>query len=466
MIRKIISLFILLSFFVVSPSLMASDIRMMGLANPFLMMPDSDTDWHYNPTYLSNASDQVYTQYIFGWGDFTQMWSNEFDGASSHSADGKGIARSHDGELGFIHSLNKGKLAITAGHSSFSDDLRGVVYSNGGIWTNDTHFPDDFNRDTNVTGAYVYPVSQEFSLGISGAWDRVNNRRKIFNVDDGYEDTTASIYNRWDCTLGLSWQIKPDMLLGLSAGAGQMPGDFYDDKNDVSGPTAFKGNGDYNGTQAHLLGNFTYTLNDRLNLSTIMSARLQKAKFGSDAGAAVGNNVNRDKEWEALFGLGGVYTINKDSGFLVGGGIYYSYNDWQHKYDQDAMGGLVFNSDREKSNTVQLRLGTEKKLFGELTGRGGIYYAYSFINKYELFNNNGAPYYEMSGDGYTRTLGIGTGVSYKINKAARLDLGFDIPIIADRVTKVNGNYMVTPGNSHRDSDFRNYRVGVNFAYLF
>lgn len=471
MIRKIVPLFLLFSFLVLSSPLMASDIRMMGLANPFLLIPDSDTDWHYNPTYLSNASDQVYTQYIFGWGDFTNTWNEQFSSGSRQSTDGKGISRSHDGELGFIHSLNKGKLAITAGYSSLSYDLHGVVYTGSRLWTNNAHFPDDFNRDANVTGAYVYPISQELSLGISGAWDRVNNRRKLFNVYDGGEDTTATIYNRWDCTLGLSWQIKPDMLLGLSAGAGQLPGDFDYQKNGVFPvPSAgYKGNGDYNGTQAHLLGNFIYKMNERLNLSTIMSARWQGTKFGADIADEdpLGNDSNRDRQWDALFGLGGVYTINKDSSFIVGGGIYYSYNDWRHKLDNDGAGGIVFNSDREKSNTVELRLGTEKKLIGELVGRGGVYYSYSFIDKYELYNEGGDPFYEFTGDGFARVLGIGTGLSYNFTKAARLDLGFDIPIITDRATSVaGGNTSLGFGNSHRDSDCRDYRVGVNFAYLF
>ncbi|MFA6321838.1 MAG: hypothetical protein WCY36_08305, partial [Candidatus Omnitrophota bacterium] len=284
MVRKIIPL-LLLFFLALSSPLMASDIRMMGLANPFLLIPDPDTDWNYNPTYLNNAPEQVYTQYIFGYGEFTNDWNDQLAGDPSHSATGKGIFRSNDGELGFIKNLNKGKLAITAGNSSSFDDLHGVVYSYDTLWSNNTHFPSDYNRDTNVTGAYVYPLSQELSLGISGSWDRVNNHQKIFNVYTGDENTSVSVYNRWDCTLGLSWQLKPDMLLGLSAGAGQLPGDFYYEDNALYPITKinYRGNnGDYNGTQTHLLGNFIYKLNDRMDLSTIMRGRWQNAKFTSN----------------------------------------------------------------------------------------------------------------------------------------------------------------------------------------
>jgi hypothetical protein len=402
----LVALFVVLAF---SPSLQASNIRMMGLANPWLTIPDPDTDWIYNPAYILYAPNQAFGEYIFGYGrlKMTEEFSN---GLFSFTSDREENRRSHTGEIGLIHSLGEGKFGITGAYSHFRFE------------NEFNHFSD---QNTDLAAAYAIPLSSEFSGGLSvshKSWD---------------EGTERFDFHRWDVSLGFSWQPIPKFRIGLSGGGGG----YYGDNN-------------RKGSHAHLLANSDYIVCDRLTIPIIIQGRWEEKKQDFDGRRFFSETKIREPWWDILFKTGVNYVIDKNSKFLIGGEIYYSYANWKREEPSSV--------DERKTHSIGTRIGLEGQICEELIARMGVYYNHSFFDGGSSIPSGVlAPNSEE--DGRSQTLGMGRGLGYTPIRRLRFDLGFDIPFINKEHTKVD--FIPLPGTDRIEVKDLLYRIGLNLTYF-
>jgi hypothetical protein len=444
------ALFLLLAL---SPSLQASEVRMMGLANPWLTIPDPDTDWRYNPAYILNAPNQAFGQYIFGYGKRKEH-ELSLSPLGVSSWDDYYHLLSHVGELGFIYNLGKGKLGFTGGYSYYLDER----YKTGAFTGKGT------DTDIPFQAVYAIPLNSELSLGLSASYDR--RKEKSENNYISYWDRTIIEYHRWDVSLGVSWKPNPKLKVGLSGSGGGYPGDYTGED------TGYKWGGDHRGIHAQLLGNLEYRLNERVTIPVILRGRWDNKKINYNESVPGFYSINEEKDlwWDILVKTGANYLIDKNSNFLFGGELYYTYTKWNHKEVDSSFGffSSIYNDDENRpTHTIGIRVGLERKIWEELIGRMGIYYSYSFYKINEDYYQNGFLNRHSSGNGWSQNLGIGFGLSYTMMKKLRFDLGFDIPFInKDHYHTDTLSLIFPPWKDKYDQREILYRGGLNLTYFF
>lgn len=441
------ALFLLLAF---SPDLQASEVRMMGLANPWLTIPDPDTDWRYNPAYILNAPNQAFGQYIFGYGKRKEH-ELSLSPLGVSSWDDYYHLLSHVGELGFIYNLGKGKLGLFGGYSNYVEK---EVYYTG----------KETDTDIPFQAVYAIPLNSEFSLGFSASYDRRKEK-------EDYGDKYISKYHFWDVSLGVSWNPNPKLKVGLSGSGGGYPGDYSVEEQWWDG-TIYKFKGDYKGYHAQLLGNLEYRLNERVTIPVILRGRWDNRKWNYNQDFPANFNSYEEKElwWDILVKMGANYLIDKKSNFLFGGEFYYTYTKWNRKEVDSFFGffsSFINDDENRPTHTIGIRIGLERKIWEELIGRMGIYYSYSFYKINEDYYQNGFLNNHSSGNGWSQNLGIGFGLSYTMMKKLRFDLGFDIPFInKDHYHTDTLSLIFPPWKSKYDQREILYRGGLNLTYFF
>jgi hypothetical protein len=453
----------------------ASNIRMMGLGDPWLMIPDPDTDWIYNPAWILKAPNQVFGTYIggFGPGELELTYGTP---PALTTADLDGDGSSHVGGTGFIYDVWRGKLGVGVGYLHDRENIGGL-YSAGGV-PFVFYERDLMEQDVAFEVIYALPVNSAFSLGASFLYDYQRDVDKVHYhlppsppfgqiTDERY----LYEYHRLDVTVGAAWQLDSVLELGLSAGGGAYPGQYRIKETEAVRGFADSGDGDYGGGHAHVLGSLSYHYSDRLTFPIIVQWQWDQQRYDADVTGTLIGPYREDSEeswWEILVGVGANYLIHPDCDFLVGGGLYYSYEDWKDDYEQ--MDSLNYNIVQgQKSHTFELRGGLEGKIWRELVARGGLYYRYSFYDRdYDRTLIPPSPNdFSVSGNGWAQTLGIGLGLSYTFFEQLRVDLGADIPFIAEDHSDLDG--FLSNGNPYIreiDEGAILYRLGINLTWLF
>ena len=450
----------------------ASNVRMMGLGNPWLMIPDPDTDWIYNPAWVLKAPNQLFGTYIGGFGpEELEITNGTLPFLTTGDLDGDGS--SHLGGAGFIYDMWQGKLGVGVGYLYDRDNVDGH-YSQGGVPFL-FYERDLMAQDIAFEVVYALPVNSAFSLGASFSYDYLRDVDKIhFHLPPSPPFTQITDarylyeYHRLDVTVGAAWQLDSVLELGLSAGGGAYPGQYRLKETESVTPRADRGDGDYSGGHAHCLGSLSYHYSDRLTFPIIIQWQWDQQAYDSSAVGTLLAPYSEDAEeswWEILVGVGANYLIDPDSAFLIGGGLYYAYEDWESDYEQVPYVNIV---EGQKTHTFELRAGLEGKVWQELVARGGLYYRYSFYNR--AYGRTltppspGDP--DASGNGWAQTLGIGLGLSYTFLEQLRVDLGADIPFIAEDHSDLDG--FLRNGNPYireMDEGAILYRLGINLTWL-
>lgn len=467
-----ILLVILLVFFLHFPvNTTASEIRRIGLADPWLVIMDPDTDWTYNPAYLMDASLQTYSEYIYGGIGKLERKTEYGDPGNITLMDLKGGRGSCAGEFGLIAAIGKGKLGINAGYSQSKTDLDGDFTSNG-TTLNLLEYPTRKNEDIIFRVAYAFNPDSDIGLGISFTWDKKKDKVEYVYRDNPltYEDYLRELteYNYWDFTLGISWQQGPRCKIGLAAGVGGYPGDYdYLNRERVAG-TSDTGDGDYKGGYAHFLAHLQYLANENLTVPLIFRLKWNQQKRDADVSGNYLGLYLYDDEQETVdltLGAGVNYLINKKTSFLAGSGLYYTYTDWKEDYLNTAYYALFHEQETHK---IELRTGVERKILSKLTARAGIYYSYSLYNRKRKRESNppsSSDYYN-SGDGWSQNAGIGLGLSANLNERLRLDFGLDVPFSNKDHYDLTGNFANgNPYIRNFDEDNLIYRIGFRVTYV-
>jgi len=427
----------------------ASGVRMMGLGNPWLMVPDPDTDWVYNPAWVLKAPNQAFGTYLFGYGvhDYERSYGFYADPAAPYLLDADGDTIGHLGGVGAIYDVWRGKLGLGVGYSHERLDDDGYVYDNTGTPVLSlVNWPEETMQDIMVQAVYAIPLNAAFSLGASASWDYTRDAVDYL-VTSSVPVAELYEYHRWDVTVGGAWQLDSRLELGLSVGGGGYPGKYR-----YSDPAFGELKGDYGGGHAHCLGSLYYHHNDRLTFPIIVQWLWDNQKYDD-------SSLDYDTSWwEILVGVGTTYLINQDAAFLVGGGFYYAYRD----YGDDTSSSITLFENGWKRHTIELRAGLEGKIWQELMLRGGIYYRYQFYDDYKRLSVGN---YDLSGDGWAQTLGIGVGLSYTFFDRLTVDIGADIPFMGEDHVTMDGQ-IPNPYMSDYDGNSLFYQVGVNFTYLF
>jgi hypothetical protein len=450
----------------------ASEIRRIGLADPWLIIMDSDTDWTYNPAYLIDTPAQAYSQYIYGgFGELKRR--TEYGSPGSPSLmDSEGDKNSHTGELGLITAMNKGKLGFTANYKQVKTELDGDFIS-GGSTLNLLEYPARKNEDILFQAVYAFSLESDITLGISFLWDRKKDKVEYVYQDNPptYQDYLCELteYDYWDFTLGISWQQSPRWKVGLATGVGGYPGDYkHLNQNRIAG-TSDSGEGDYKGDYAHFLAHLQYLANENMTVPIILRLKWNQQKRDASVSGNYLGAYLYDDEQETLdltLGVGVNYLINKEASFLAGAGLYYTYTDWEEDYLHTAYYALF---QEEKTHKIELRAGAERKILPKITGRTGLYYSYSLYDRKRIRQSNpssGSDYYN-SGDGWSQNAGIGLGLSSSLNERLRVDFGLDVPLIKEDHHGLTGNYANgNPYIRNFDEDDILYRIGFRITYLF
>ncbi len=419
-----VALFLVALFLVLtsSPGLQASSIRMMSLANPWLTIPDPDTDWIYNPAYILYAPNQAFGEYIFGHGRQKIKTESSF-GPFTFTGHSEENRWNHTGEIGFIHRLGMGKFGMTGAYSHFR-------------FENEYHNFSD--QDMDLAAAYAIPLSSEFSGGVSISYNKL--------WDEGPEKFD---FHRWDVSLGISWQPIPKFRTGLSGGGGGYHGD------------------DIRGSHAHLLANSDYIVCEGLTIPITVQGRWDEKKWDFVGRRSFGGMKREEPWWDILFKTGTIYVIDKNSKFLIGGEIYYSYANWKSEIESIWIAGFVGTSnssvERRRTHSIGTRIGLEGKIYEGLIARMGIYYNYSFFDGGSSIPS-GVLGVNSEEDGWSQTLGIGLGLGYSPIRRLRFDLGFDIPFINKEHSKVD--FIPLPRTERMEVNDLLYRVGLNLTYFF